>query len=153
MTDHGGAGRIPPPMKSKSYLLILSWMAGLMLTPVAATAADSPLAGQMGMVNTAVKTFRTETDPDKGAAAAREAQQAVLKAITILPASVTKIADPAAKAKAAAEYRLMLGKLFVTFCEVEQAYLAKDLEQVAKLGETLKAHKKAGHGKFMEDED
>jgi hypothetical protein len=128
-------------------------MVGLMLAPVVATAADSPLAAQMEMVNTAVKTFHTEKDPDKGAAAAREAQQAVLKATTILPGSVAKIADPAAKAKAAAEFRLMLGKLFVTFCEVERAYLDKDLEQVAKLGEALKAHKKAGHGRFMEDED
>jgi hypothetical protein len=128
-------------------------MAGLMLAPMVTSAADSPLAAQMEVVGTSVKTFRTEQDPDKGAAAAREAQQAVLKAAAILPESVNKIADPAAKAKAAAEYRLMLGKLFVSFCEVEQAYLAKDLAQVAKLGEALKAHKKEGHTKFMEDED
>ncbi len=126
-------------------------MAGLVLAPMAALAADSPLAAQMELVGSAVKAFRTEKDPDKGAATAREAQQAALKAAAMLPESVHKIADPAAKAKAAAEYRLMLGKLFVTFCEVEQAYLAKDLAQVAKLGETLNAHKKAGHAKFMED--
>ncbi len=128
-------------------------MAGLLLAPMAATAADSPLAIQMQAVGAAVKTFVTEKDPDKGAAAAREAQQAVLQAAAILPPSIAKIADPAAKAKAAAEYRLMLGKAFVSFCEVEQAYLAKDLAQVAKLVETLKAQKKAGHAKFMEDED
>jgi hypothetical protein len=128
-------------------------MAGLLLAPMAATAADSPLATQMGVVKTAFKACSTEKDADKGAAAAREAQQAVLKAAALLPETITKIADPAAKAKAAAEYRLMLGKLFVSFCEMEQAHLAKDLAQVAKLVDALKAQKAAGHEKFMEKED
>ena len=128
-------------------------MAGLLLAPMMAMAADSPLAVQMQAVGAAVKTFVTEKDPDKGAAAAREAQQAVLKAAALLPPSVTKIADPAAQAKAAAEYRLMLGKTFVSFCEMEQAYLAKDLAHVAKLVDALKAQRTAGHDKFMEKED
>lgn len=128
-------------------------MAGLVLAPVVVMAEDSPLATQMGVVGGAYKAFVTEKDSAKGAAVARDAQQAVLKAAALLPPSVTKIADPAAQAKAAAEYRLMLGKLFVSFCEVEQAYLAKDLAQVAKLVDALKAQKKAGHTKFMEEED
>jgi hypothetical protein len=132
---------------------ILSSMAGLLLAPMVATAADSPLATQMEVVGSAFKAFRTEKDPDKGAATARDAQQATLKATAILPATVTKIADPAAQAKAAAEYRLMLGKLYVAFCEVEQAYLSKDMEQVAKVLESLKTMKKDGHTKFMEEED
>jgi len=136
----------------KTHLLIISWMAGLLLAPMVATAADSPLQAQMGMVSSAFKTLSAEKDSDKGAAAAREAQQAILKAAAILPPSITKIADPAAQAKAGAEYRLMLGKLFVSFCEVEQAFLAKDLEQVAKLVGNLKAQKKAGHEKFAEEE-
>ena len=41
-------------------------MAGLLLAPVVATAADSPLAAQMEVVGGAFKTFRTEKDPDKG---------------------------------------------------------------------------------------
>ena len=127
-------------------------MTGLLLAPVMAMAADSPVGTQMQVVKAAFKTCATEKDADKGAAAAREAQQAALKAAAILPASVTKIADPAAQAKAAAEYRLMLGKLFVSFCEVEQAFLAKDLAQVAKLVDSLKAQKTAGHDKFTEDE-
>jgi hypothetical protein len=137
----------------KTHLLMLSWMAGLLLAPVVATAADSPLIAQMELVSGAYKTIRTEKDPAIGAAAAREAQQAILKAAALLPPVVTKIADADAKAKAAAEYRLMLGKLFISFCEVEQAYLAKDLDQVTKLTESLKAQKKDGHTKFMDDED
>lgn len=128
-------------------------MAALWLTPLAVMAADSPLGTHMEEVGRAFKAFRTETDPAKGAATARDAQQAVYKAITLLPPAITKIADPAAQAKAAAEYRLLLGKLYVSFCEVEQAYLAKDLAQVAKLVEALKAQKKEGHGKFMEEEE
>ena len=74
------------------------------------------------------------------------------KAAAVLPETITKIADPAEQAKAAAEYRLMMGKLFVSFCEVEQAFLAKDLPKVAKIIDDLKAQKKAGHGKFKEDD-
>lgn len=49
----------------------------------------------------------------------------MLKATSILPETVTKLEDPAAKAKAAAEYRLMMARMLVTFCEVEQAFLAR----------------------------
>jgi hypothetical protein len=36
---------------------------------------------------------------------------------------------------------------------VESAFIAKDLEKVAKLVDTLKGEKKDGHGAFIEDED
>lgn len=130
----------------------MSCLAGLLLAPVTANAEESPLAAQMEIVGGAFKALRAEQDPAKGAATAREAQDAVLKAAAIQPTTITKLADAAAKAQATAEYRLMLGKLFVTLCEVEQAFLAKDMAKVAALLEDLKAHKKAGHTRFMEEE-
>lgn len=125
---------------------------GLLLTAATVDAAETPLGAQMEIVGNAYKSLRTEQDPEKGAATAREVQQAILKAAALLPGSITKLADAAAKAKAGAEYRMMVGRLFVTFCEVEQAFLARDLAKVATLVEALKAQKKAGHDRFMEEE-
>jgi len=149
--DTGWDGDQHPP-RMKTHMLLMSCLAGLLLAPVTLNAAESPLAVQMETVGSAFKALRTEQDPAKGAATAREAQDAVLKAAAIQPATITKLADAAAKAQATAEYRLMLGKLFVTLCEVEQAFLAKDMAKVATLLEDLKAHKKAGHTRFMEEE-
>lgn len=132
--------------------MMIGCVAGLMLAPAVVRAADSPLGGQMETVGDAFKALRGEQDPDKGAATARAAQDAVLKAIPLLPKTVTKLEDAAAKARAAAEYRLMMGLLYVTFCEVEQAFLAKDLAKVATLMDALKTYKKDGHTRFMEDE-
>lgn len=135
----------------KQTLILIGCVAGLLLTP-AMVRAESPLGGQMEIVAGAFKSLGREQDADKGAATAREAQEAVVKSLPLLPASVTKLPDPAAKAKAAAEFRLMMGRLYVTFCEIEQAFLAKDLAKVATLVDALKAHKKSGHARFMDEE-
>ncbi len=113
---------------------------------------DTPLGKQMESFNDAYKAFRKETDPAKGAAAAREAQQAVLKGLAETPAMLVKMPEGPAKAKAAAEYRKMLGKVFVTLCEVEEAFLAGKIDDVAKIVATLKDMKKEGHDKFIEEE-
>lgn len=135
----------------KQTMMLIGCVAGLLLAP-AAVRAESPLGEQMESVGDAFKALRGEQDAEKGAVTARSAQEAVLKAIPILPETVTKLEDPAAKAKAAAEYRLMMGRLYVTFCEVEQAFLAKDLAKVATLMDALKALKLDGHTRFMEKE-
>ncbi len=132
--------------------MMIGCVAGLLLAPATVRAGDSPLAQEMEAVGGAFKALRGESDPAKGAATARAAQEAVLKAVPLLPATVTKLEDAAAKEKATAEYRLMMGRLFVTFCEIEQAFLAKDLAKVATLMDALKAHKKDGHTRFMEEE-
>ena len=43
----------------------------------------------------------------------------------------------------------MMGKLYVTLCEVEEAFLNGKIDEVAKLVERLKEQKKAGHDKFV----
>jgi hypothetical protein len=146
----GGFGRSSPRMK-KRFLLMMGCVAALAMMPTLAT-ADTPLTERMDEVDGAYKAFRREQDPAKGAAAARDAQEATLKAILETPALISKIADPAAKAKAVAAYRKTMGRLFITLCEVEEAFLAKDLDKVAELVETLKSLKKEGHDQFMEEE-
>lgn len=125
--------------------------AALMAAPVL-HAEDTPLGKQMEAMNDAYKAFRKETDPAKGAALAREAQEAVAKGLPDLPEMLKKMPDGPDKAKAAAEYRKMMGKLYVALCEVEEAFLAGKIEEVAKIVDSLKEMKKSGHNKFMEDE-
>jgi hypothetical protein len=136
----------------KNRFFILGCVAALAISPSQAVADDTPLAKQMEEVDDAYKAFRREQDPVKGAAAARDAQNGALKAIGETPALISKIADPAAKAKALVAYRKMMGQLFISLCEVEEAFQNKDLAKVAEIVETLKSLKKEGHDQFMEDE-
>jgi hypothetical protein len=132
-------------------ILLLATMFGPL--SLRAEEEDIPLAKEMEKVDTAYKTFRKEKDPAKGIAAAREGQDAVLKAIPLTPAMLEKMPAGDDKTKAIAGYRLQMGKLFVALCEVEAAYIAKDLDKVAKLVDALKSEKKQGHDTFIEDEE
>jgi soluble cytochrome b562 len=134
-------------MKTRLFLLAA---AACLLLPVRAD--DTPLGKQMDAFNDAYKAMRKETDPAKGAALAREAQEAILKSFTELPAMLAKMPDGPDKAKAAAEYRKMISRVLVAVCEMEQAFLAGNTSEVQKLVAGLKDMKKAGHDKFMEDE-
>lgn len=132
----------------------MSCALGLLLSPAgAADKEETPLAKQMEAMNDAFKGFRRETDAVKGAAQAREAQQAALKSATEVPALLKAMPDGPEKAKALAQYRKMIGKLFVTLCEVEEAFLNGKIDEVAKIVEALKDAKKTGHDKFMEEEE
>lgn len=128
-------------------------LAAACMVPAPVRADDTPLAKEMEAMDDAYKAFRRETDPAKGAKAAREAQEAVLKAIPMTPAMVEKMPAGEAKDKAIASYRTQMGKLFVSLCEVEAAFVAKDLAKVATLVDTLKGQKKEGHNEFIEEEE
>ena len=123
--------------------------------PVRALAEEehTPLGKEMEKLDEAYKSFRREKDPAKGAAGAREAQETVLKALPLVPAMLEKMPAGDEKTKALLSYRTQMGKLFVSLCEVESAFVAKDLEKVTKLVETLKGQKKEGHDAFVEEED
>lgn len=122
---------------------------GLMLMPAKAE-EHSALGKQMETMNKAFKAFRSETDPVKGATQARAAQQAALKSTAEVPEMVEQMPDGPEKIKASLEYRKMMGKLFVTLCEVEGAFLAGNTAEVAKIVDSLKEMKKTGHDKFIE---
>lgn len=111
----------------------------------------TPLGSQMESLNDAYKALRKETDSAKGAAFAREAQQAVLKGLAENPEMLSKMANGPEKAKAAAVYRRMMGQLYVLLCDVETAFLEGKTDEVAKLVESIKELKKAGHDKFIEE--
>jgi soluble cytochrome b562 len=131
--------------------LILTMLAACLMLPVSAD-EETPLGKQMDALNDAYKAFRKETDPAKGAALAREAQAAVAKGLMEMPAMLTKMPEGPDKAKASAEYRKMMGQLFVALSEVEEAFLGGKVDQVATIVERLKEMRKAGHDKFIEEE-
>lgn len=130
-------------------------VAAVMCAPMVSKAEEkkeTPLGKEMHAMNDAYKAMRREKDPVKGAEEAREAQAAVLKCLQELPSTVSEIADPDAKAKASVKYRTMIAKLYISFCEIEDAYMAKDLAKAEQLIGSLREAKKEGHDAFMEDE-
>jgi soluble cytochrome b562 len=141
------------PRRMKKSLFLLSCAVGFLLMPARAEEKETALGKQMEGMNDAYKAFRKETDPVKGAALAREAQQAALKSAAETPEMLTAMPEGPEKAKAQAEYRKMMGKLFVSLCEVEEAFLNGKMEDVAKIVEDLKEQKKVGHEKFIKEEE
>lgn len=138
--------------RMKKQLFLMSCAVSLLIIPVRAE-EHSPLENQMEAMDDAFKGFRRETDPVKGATQARAAQEAALKSAMESPAIFKGMPAGPEKEKAAVEYRKMIGKLYVTFCEVEEAFLAGKIDEVAKIVDAIKELKKAGHDKFMEEEE
>lgn len=120
---------------------------------VPAKADETPLGLQMEAMNDAYKGFRRETDPVKGAAQARDAQQAVIKSLAESPVVIQEMPEGPDKVKAAVEFRKMMAKLLVSLCEVEEAFLNGKIDDVAKIVDDLKAQKKSGHEKFVKEEE
>jgi soluble cytochrome b562 len=138
----------------KKFVIVLSCAVGLLIVPSrAADEKPTALHDQMEAMNDAYKAFRRETDPVKGATQARLAQQAALKSASEVPERVMAMPEGPEKAKALVSYRMMMGKLFVSLCEVEQAFLNGKIEDVAKIVESLKEQKKTGHDKFMDEDE
>jgi soluble cytochrome b562 len=127
--------------------------AALTMAPLAVRADDdSPLHKQMEATNDAFKAFRKETDPAKGAALARDAQASAIKSLSETPELVAQIKDPVEKAKAEVAYKKMIANLVVTLCDVEEAFQAGKLDEVAKLVDAIKEQKKTGHEKFIPED-
>jgi hypothetical protein len=137
----------------RKQLFLLSFVAGLMISPTkAAEKEPTALGKQMEVINDAFKAFRHETDPVKGASQAREAQHAALKSAAEVPDLITQMPEGPEKLKALLEYHKMIGKLYLTLCEVEGAFLNGKIDEVAKIVSALKEAKKAGHDKFIKKE-
>jgi soluble cytochrome b562 len=136
----------------KMKLILCGLAASLMFIQPTMADEDTPLAKQMDAMNDAYKAMRRETDPAKGAALAKEAQDAMVKAITETPELVKAMPDGPDKAKASAEYRKMMGSLISTLADMELAFLDGNLDKVKEIVDTMREMKKKGHDKFMEDE-
>ncbi|GAA5479463.1 hypothetical protein Hhel01_02980 [Haloferula helveola] len=123
-----------------------------MLALVPVRADDTPLAEQMEILNDSYKAFRRTDDAAEGAKLAREAQAAVVKAFAMTPEFVEKGGHPGGKEVAMAAYRKQTAQLLVTLCEIEEAFVAKDMDKVQELIGPLRDAKKTGHDEFMEED-
>lgn len=138
----------------KKHWILLGCAVGLMLLPANVKAEEhTKLGEEMETLNDAIKGFRRETDAAKGAAQAHDAQQAALKSTLETPAMIKEMPDGPEKAKALVQYRIMMGKLFITLCQVEEAFLNGKMEEVTKIIDSLKEAKKEGHGKFIKEDE
>ena len=137
----------------KKHLILLGLVTGALMASAPAEEKHTPLEEHMEAMDDAFKGFRRETDAVKGATQARESQTQALKAAMEIPAMVKEMPAGPVKDKAAASYRKMMGKLFVTLCEVEEAFLNGKMEDVTKLVDTIKEQKKEGHDQFIEEEE
>lgn len=137
----------------KPSFFSLSLATALLLLPASAAEKESSALGkQMTALNDAFKAFRRETDPLKGAAQARDAQQAALKSAAQVPELIQQMPDGPEKTKALLEFHQMIGKLYLNLCAVEEAFLNGKIADVTKIVNTLKDEKKTGHDKFMKEE-
>ncbi len=140
-------------MKSQR-ILIGSFLALTLITARAEDKKeDTPLEKHMSAMNQAFKAFREEKDPVKGAAKAREAQVAALKSAMEVPKTLSTLPDSPEKTKALLEFHKMVGKLYLTFCEVEGAFIEGKLDEVATIVASLKDQKKSGHEKFIKEDE
>lgn len=133
--------------------LILCGLAATLMFVQPSMADDTPLAEQMDAMNDAYKAMRRETDPAKGAALARTAQDAMVKGIVELPEMVKGMAEGPEKAKASAEYRKMMGSLITTLADMELAYLNNDMAKVKEIVGSMRDMKKEGHDKFIAEDE
>lgn len=132
----------------KISLAVVSLVAALVL-PVSAD--DTELGKKMDELNDHYKSMRREDDPAKGAISAREAQKLIAASLDMTPAMLTEMKDGPAKQNALAIYRQMMGQSYVLLCQIEQAYLAKDMDKAKELYAQLKSVRKDGHDKFIEE--
>jgi soluble cytochrome b562 len=139
--------------RMKTHIILKGFAALLLFSPLAAMADDSPLAKQMEALDDAFKGFRKEKDAAKGAAQAREAQQALIRGFGETPLMLTKMPDGPEKETAAAQFRVMMAAVLVKLCEAEHKFLTGDMAGIEKIVADLKDLRKQGHDKFMEDEE
>jgi soluble cytochrome b562 len=137
-----------------SRIMLKGFAALVLFAPLSAMAdGDTPLAKQMEALDDAYKGFRREKDASKGAAEARNAQQALIRGFAETPTMIARMPDGPDKEKAAAKYRAMMAAVLVKLCEVERKFLDGDADGVEKLVAELKDLRKEGHDKFMEDDE
>jgi len=135
----------------KMKLILAGFAASLMFAMPVMAEEETELGKQMAAMNDAYKAMRRETDPAKGAALAREAQDAMVKAVTMTPELVKGLPE-AEQPKASAEYRKMMGMLISTLADMELAFLDGDMAKVKEIVDKMRESKKQGHDKFMEED-
>jgi hypothetical protein len=143
----------PACISTRMKKFLIPCLAFGLITALPLRADDTPLAKAMEVIDDAYKAMRKTKDAAEGVKLARQAQEEVLKAIAMTPAFIEKGSHPAGKEKAMVSYKKQMAQTYVVFCEMEDAFLAKDFDKVQELVAALKEAKKQGHNEFMDDEE
>lgn len=132
----------------KITVLAAILLSSFALAEKAQTALDKHMEG----VSNVYKATKREEDGQKGAALAREAQLHLIKSFQETPKLVVKMPDGIQRQTAMAQYRKMISQALVVMCDLEKAFLANNLTEVAKLRDQLTEMRNQAHEQFKEPE-
>ena len=149
-------------MRKESFkkLLTLVVAAGVVGFAPVAQAQDEPEAPKnleeaMDMISGSLKMLRRLSREDdhwnKCAAKVAEGSQAVIAAMNMVPKSIKAMPDGAAKRKALADTRRLMGLTLAAFGELEMAYLAEDEEKIDEVMDKLKEIKAESHERYNKE--
>lgn len=133
-------------MKSLALVSVLSFG---FIAPVFAD--ETPLEEEMSVMGKSLKGLRRAKTTEDKVKLIQAAQLATLKSLEYLPMIFKDIKDDAEKAKATADYKMMVGQSYVKFCQLELAFLEGNDEAADELLSEIKDLRKAGHQKYIED--
>lgn len=111
---------------------------------------DTPLAQEMDTLSGSLKKLRKAETTKEKVDLVTAAQKATLKSLEYLPIIFKDIKDAGEKAKATADYKMLVGKTYVQLCLLEMAYLEGDEDKADEIKGALKDLKKEGHEKYTE---
>lgn len=131
--------------------LALASVMGLgMLAPVHADDDETPLGKEMEIVSGSLKKLRKAETTDEKVTLVQAAQASTIKSLEYLPYIFKDLKDAKEKAKATADYKMLIGQTYVKLCQLELAYLAGDEDKADEIKGELKDLKKEGHEKYTE---
>jgi len=136
-----------PSIKNLVFASVLSL--GI-LAPVHADDDETPLGEEMSTLSSSLKKLRRAETTEEKVELVQAAQKATLKSLEYLPMIFKDLKDEAEKAKATADFKMLVGKSFVKLCELEMAFMAGDEAKADEIKGQLKDLKKEGHDKYTE---
>ena len=139
----------------KNLLLPFAALAFLSLPAPAEDEEHTPLGKKMEEATDHYKALRrlAEGDWTGRLETLRKIKKPLLDSLAFEPATLGKIADEKEKALALADYQRLVAASYAALCQLEVAALQEDEDAFQKALAEIKALKKEGHNKHIEDED
>ncbi len=116
-----------------------------------AHADDTPLAEKMDEAGGALKLLRRAKSNEEAIKLVRQAQTELLASIAYIPELVEAMPDGAAKEVEIIEYKKMIADSYKALCDLEIAYLSDDQDKIDDAMSAVKASRKKGHQRFIEE--
>ena len=136
----------------KRFLPLVSVLVLSLFAPCGAEEESTPMADVMSEMNGYYKKMRRTEDATAGAELAREAQRTAIESLQFTPQLTEETKTGAEKVKDVANYRRLIGATFVSFCELELAFLEEDFDKVGEIIDDLRDLKKEGHKAYIKED-